>query len=104
MNPAPRRLLCGTPSHPHPAVNLFQWIVLMEHPTTGVSTPIASLMAQTKKQAERRAHALYTDRCWVQSAASHRVGADREERLLGRMRKEDRRWMDEEDDDSDELP
>lgn len=83
-------------------MQLFRFLVLMAHPVTGKPTPIAALMAETQKQALRRAKQLYTESCWVQSEASHRVGAEREEKLLGRLRKNDRTWLRWEDDDLDE--
>ena len=70
----------------------FKFLVLMEHPVTGVPTPISSLMAQTKKQAERRAKALYTEAAWVQSEASHSIDQGTTERLLARFRESDRKW------------
>jgi hypothetical protein len=81
----------------------FKWIVLLDHPVTGDPTPIATLMADTRIQAERRAHALYTAAAWVQSEASNAVDRGRTEKLLARFRASDRRWkhhrFEDEDDD-----
>lgn len=68
----------------------FRWIVLID--VDGTATPIATLMAPTRVNAERRAKALYTAGAWVQSEASHTVGRDHAYRIQERFREEDRRW------------